>query len=193
MAPLGRSYTIYIRPYDIGDRVIIGNPGSPMDTTHFIVTEIWLTYTRLVDAATGRSHIMMNHILRRLDVCNLNRSKAATYYLDVQVPASTSVVKIAELIDAVRTFILETSNEWSAANAAVDSAQYDQGMMVINFEMTSAHKAHEIGPWWQSRSKVILFIHEYMLNSGMEYIKPPQPLFSATPMGGNRRGGASTS
>mmetsp|Transcript_693 Transcript_693/g.1805 ORF Transcript_693/g.1805 Transcript_693/m.1805 type:complete len:837 (-) Transcript_693:169-2679(-) len=179
----GALFAVYIRPYDIGDRVVLGQPGAELASTQYIVTEIWLTYCRLVDAVTGKSHVMMNHILRKLDVVNLNRSASATYVLLVEVPASTSVMRISELIDAVRTYITEASSDWTGASAAVDSASYSKGYLTLEFGLNSAHAAHEVGAYWKARSQVMLFIHEYMLAAGIEYTQPPQPLVAMTPGG----------
>ncbi|KAJ1625661.1 hypothetical protein T492DRAFT_843760 [Pavlovales sp. CCMP2436] len=98
-------YVLVVRPYDIGDRIVIADIGRPpTGFEQLIVSEIGLTCTRVI-CWNGEQHNLMNHIIRKQGVINFHRSGQAIVSHRLELPSSMACNKISELIDAISELI----------------------------------------------------------------------------------------
>lgn len=137
---------LVVRPYDIGDRIVIVDPGRPPEGFEtLIVSEINLTCTRVI-CWNGEQHTLMNHIIRRHGVINMHRSGAALVVHKLELPASISSSKISELIDAVRAYVASQPADWvRVASASIVEPHYQQAYLEVHILCQSAHKRCDEG------------------------------------------------
>jgi small-conductance mechanosensitive channel len=171
----GILFVLGARPYDIGDRIIINDPGTAgSNREHFVVMEIGLLSTHML-ALTGEQHTIQNFITRRLSVINLHRSKNAVITITVQLPSRTPGNKVSELIEVVRSYVSQAPSDWvSVCSSAISPPDYRAGVIEVNLYLLSVHRRLMDEHIEAARSKLYLFIHVYMLASGMEHVQPRQ-------------------
>lgn len=189
----GILFVLAARPYDIGDRIVVNDPGTMgLGREQFTVVDIGLISTRLL-SLNGEMHVLQNFITRRLSVINIQRSRNPIVPMVVQMPTRTTGSQVSELIEAVRTYIAATPTDWiTLANAFIDSPDYKAGVIVVNLFPLSAYAHARDDLLDQSRSRLYMFVHVYMQSAGMEYVQPRmEVLHAALPPGGmSRRGSA---
>jgi hypothetical protein len=171
----GIVFVLASRPYDIGDRIVINDPGTNGSTREqFTVLEIGLLSTRVVSGG-GEQHSIQNFVTRRLSIINLHRSRNPVFAISVQLPARTPGAQISELIEVVRSYIAQRSSDWLAlAGSSIEPPDYRQGVIELNLFCQSAHKKYVDDLIDSAKSSLYLFIHVYMQAAGMEYLQPRQ-------------------
>ena len=107
----GAIYALYHRPFDIGDRVTLAQPGCNPVLYPMLVKEIDGLRTHFITASCELL-LVENHALRTMSVVNLSRSPAMCLRVPVQVPASTPASQMTDLVDAVKQYCAEAVVDW---------------------------------------------------------------------------------
>jgi len=171
----GAIFVLYVRPYDIGDKVFISPPGGGKHVWSLVVSEISVLSTRFL-MSDGESHIIMNHELRKRSLINLNRSLPPCMSLEVQLPVSTTHDKVTAFIDCVRAYCAETPHEWASGYAAIASVDYEKGLLRMLVTVTSSIPRADEAAIETAVSRLFLFLHTYLQAEGISYAKPVQPV-----------------
>jgi small-conductance mechanosensitive channel len=167
-------FAYIIRPYDIGDRVTIAAPGEAPVLFSMVVKDVFLMRSHFY-ACNGDSLMISNSSLRRMGITNLTRSGPMTMLVEVMVPASTLAAKMNELSDAIINYCT-SSNEWAHAELQYASTHFDAGHMMLRIWCESCYAAHDVGPMYGAKSRLLLFCHAYMQSAGIEYLQPILPV-----------------
>lgn len=134
----GALLVFYSRPYDIGDRVVIAQPGGLKSGTSLVVSEIHLLSTRFV-SWDGEQMTMSNYILRRLNIVNYTRSAPFYVSMELQLPTTTTHDKVTELIDCIRAYCSETPQDWASGYGTITNVDYERGILRMMVFCLSAH------------------------------------------------------
>ncbi|KAL1520951.1 hypothetical protein AB1Y20_022510 [Prymnesium parvum] len=167
----GALYVLLTRPFDIGDRITISDPGKPPILYSIIVKNIELNRTYFLTSNGELLHIE-NHILRSMSMVNLTRSGPFTLMFQIQVPHVTPTAKITELVDGIKQYVAEKSTDWSHVDLLFSKSDFATGHLVLDIWATSTHPAHEVTLVYSARSSFFLFIHTYMQAANIEYVRP---------------------
>mmetsp|Transcript_11718 Transcript_11718/g.27754 ORF Transcript_11718/g.27754 Transcript_11718/m.27754 type:complete len:569 (+) Transcript_11718:1000-2706(+) len=178
----GIMYVLVVRPYDIGDRIVIADIGRPpTGFEQLIVSEIGLTCTRVI-CWNGEQHNLMNHIIRKQGVINFHRSGQAIVSHRLELPSSMACNKISELIDAVRAYVAGQPHDYVRVEAAfIVEPRYQLALLDVQIDVQSAHKRNEDGLICVAKSNLFLFVHAYLQASGVEYTRAPYPPLRVSP------------
>ncbi|KAL1499011.1 hypothetical protein AB1Y20_013528 [Prymnesium parvum] len=171
----GAIYTLVFRQFDIGDRVVISNPGSEPRLGSLIVKKIDAVRTHFL-TAMGELLIIENHILRGMCITNLSRSGMGTVKVSIQVPVVTPASKITELADGIKQYCLEKDADWNGVKfffSGIDSAT---GHLTMDIAATSKHRASDALQIDTAKSELQLFVHAFMQSANIEYVKPVTPV-----------------
>jgi len=173
----GAVYAMFTRPFDIGDRVTLSQPGCDPVLYPLLVREIDGLRTHFITASCELL-LVENHALRALSVVNLSRSPATCLRVPVQVPVSTPASQMTGLVDAVQQYCAEAVVDWlpGGVEAQFASTDFAQGHMNLNLWVTCRHPPADVNAVYGARSALLLFVHAYMESSGIEYIKPLAPI-----------------
>mmetsp|Transcript_28815 Transcript_28815/g.84462 ORF Transcript_28815/g.84462 Transcript_28815/m.84462 type:complete len:797 (-) Transcript_28815:100-2490(-) len=171
----GILYVLSVRPYDIGDRILICNPGfSGAGAENFTVADIGLLSTRLV-SWQGEEHVICNFLTRKLAVINLNRSRTPHVVMEFQVPASTPGAKVSELIDSIRAYVGQAPQDWVTVEFAnIGVADMKTGLIKVTIGLLTTHGRLEDGLIDSAKTRIYMFVHVYMQQAGIEYVQPAQ-------------------
>jgi len=167
---------LVVRPYDIGDRIVITDIGRPpTGYEQLIVSEISLTCTRVI-CWNGEQHNLMNHIIRKQGVINFHRSGQAIVSHRFELPSGMACCKISELIDAVRAYVAEQPQDYVRVEAAfIVEPRYQLALLNVQIDVLSAHNRNEDGLICIAKSNLFLFVHAYLQAAGVEYTRAPYP------------------
>jgi len=171
----GAIYTLLLRPFDIGDRVIISQPGQQPTLYSLIVKEIDVVRTHFL-TANGELLLIENHMLRNMSITNLSRSGETTLLVQVQVPVATPHSKITELVDSIKQYCSEKDADWIAVEPIFSSTDFSAGHINLDIWVTCRHPAQDVLLIYGAKSSLLLFIHAYMQSASIEYIKPLVPM-----------------
>ena len=127
----GATYALVVRPYDIGDRITLSQPGSKASLYSLVVKDIDLMRTTLI-TSNGETLLLENHMLRNLCITNLTRSGEVTLFFQIQVPVSTSTSKITELVDSIRQYVAEKDTEWESVHLMFSATDFEAGHIVLD-------------------------------------------------------------
>lgn len=168
------------RPYDIGDRIIVNDPGTPgAGREPFTVADIGLLSTRVM-TLNGQEHILQNFVTRKLSVINVQRSRNPVIPMVIQMPSRTPGNQISELIEVVRAYVAATPTDWvTLASSFISSPDYKNGVIEVNLFPLSAHKLNRDELLDAARTRLYLFVHVYMQSAGMEYVQPRQDVHAS--------------
>lgn len=167
------------RPYDIGDRIIVTNPGQgDAGCEQLAVSDIGLLSTRVI-SLSGQEHVLQNFITRRLGVINLHRSRAPSVGIHVQLPARTPPNQITELLDTIEMYAAATPQDWVKVQASsLSQPNYQAGVVKISVFLLSAFKPFRDDLVDQARTKLYMFLHAYMLSANIEFVQPKQQVLT---------------
>lgn len=171
----GAVHTLFFRPFDIGDRVTISQPGADAVLYSLIVKDIDVVRTSFL-TSNGELLLIENHILRNLSMVNLSRSGPLTLKITIQVPTATPASKMTGLVDAIQLYVAEKSTDWIGVDPLFSSTDFAAGHINLDIWATCRHPAADVGAIYTSKSFLLLFIHSYMQSANIEYIKPLVPL-----------------
>lgn len=175
----GATYTLLVRPYDIGDRVTISASGTDPTMYSLVVKHIDLMRTHFI-TSNGQTLVMQNHEVRSLSVVNLNRSGPTTLLVLLQVPSATPSAKMTELVDSIRTYVAEKDGEWSNVDLMFSRIDFKNGYVELQVWAESVFPAHEVVSIYSARSRLLLFVHAYMQTANIEYTMPVLPIRNTT-------------
>lgn len=167
-------FVYVIRPYDIGDRVCLSEPGQSPVLFSLIVKDIFLMRTHFL-TCNGESMMMNNSTLKGMALTNLSRSGKLTLHFELMVPVATPSAKINELMDAIKSYVQEKSCDWSAVGMMFSAHIMDRGHLLLNIWPTSVYAAHECSAIYSAKSRLLLFCHAYMQSADIEYLFPVLP------------------
>ena len=171
----GALYVLMVRPYDIGDRIKLSQPGRTAELNSLIIKDIGLLRTHLI-TSNGELLFIDNAIMRTMTVTNLTRSGPQTLLVQVQVPQTTPAAKLTELVDSIRQYVAEKSGDWSGVDVMFSDTNFEAGHLVVDIWMDCVHPAHEPLTVFGAKSSFLLFLHAYMQSASIEYIKPILPV-----------------
>merc|ERR1712195_261443 len=112
---------LLLRPFDIGDRVVISQPGM-------------------------QPPLIENHLLRNMSVTNLSRSGELTLTVQVQVPSATPSQKVTELADAIRMYCNEREADWIGVDLLFSSTDFSSGHLNLDILALSRHLHRQSHP-----------------------------------------------
>lgn len=171
----GALYVLMVRPYDIGDRVKLSQPGRASELYSLVIKDIGLLRTHLI-TSNGELLFIDNAIMRTMTVTNLTRSGPQTLLVQVQVPQTTPAAKMTELVDSIRQYVAEKSGDWSGVDIMFSDTNFEAGHLVVDCWMECVHPAHEPITVFGAKSSFLLFLHAYMQSASIEYVKPVLPV-----------------
>ncbi|KAL1520950.1 hypothetical protein AB1Y20_022509 [Prymnesium parvum] len=171
----GAIYTLLFRPFDIGDRVVISQPGSAPVLYSLIVKQIDVVRTHFL-TSNGELLYYENHLLRNMCITNLSRSGQLCLMIRVQVPAATPALKVTELADSIRMYCSEKEADWMAVDLIFSGTDFSAGHLNLDVWATCRHPAADVGMVYGAKSSLLLFMHAYMQSANIEYIKPLMPV-----------------
>ena len=172
----GASYVLLVRPYDIGDRILVCDPAKPpSDLGSLVVKDISLFRTTFL-TTEAKMVFIDNHALLDKSIMNLTRSPPTCMCMKMKLPHATPAAKITELIDSIRQYIQDTSTDWSSVDILIASTDLEAGHLAMEIWATSAFPAQQVFSMSKARSALFLFIHAYMQSAGIEYIMPLVPI-----------------
>ena len=171
----GALYVLMVRPYDIGDRVKLSQPGRAAELYSLVIKDIGLLRTHLI-TSNGELLFIDNAIMRTMTVTNLTRSGPQTLLVQVQVPQTTPAAKLTELVDSIRQYVAEKSGDWSGVDIMFSDTNFEAGHLVVDIWMECIHPAHEPVTVFGAKSSFLLFLHAYMQSASIEYVKPILPV-----------------
>lgn len=103
------------RPYDIGDRIALSNPDTPLSTdgsaTWFVQT-VGLFSTTVRFAATNEVATLANGSLASSRVINAKRSPQANVYVYMKFSVDVPYSKVMIFKRCVESFVKERPREW---------------------------------------------------------------------------------
>ena len=105
----GAVYTLFLRPFDIGDRIVLSKPGEMPVLFSLLVREIDVARTHFL-TTSGELLLIENHVLRDMSMVNLSRSGPLKIYLQIKVSVTTLASKMTELVDSVKLYAAEKGN-----------------------------------------------------------------------------------
>ncbi|KAJ1623996.1 hypothetical protein T492DRAFT_882696 [Pavlovales sp. CCMP2436] len=153
----GFVYVTLSRPFDIGDRILICNPGNKEGFEQYHATTI------------------QNFVVRKFAVVNLQRSKAQTVSLKLQVPARTGGERILQFLDAVQGHVTSSPQDWVCMQGSnIGRPDYVNGVIDVSVYVLSAHAFVRGDLSDHAKSRLLLFVHVYMQATGLQYCRPTQ-------------------
>jgi len=141
----GFFFAYVTRPYDVGDRVALANPGAPSQMMSLIVQDIYLLRTLFL-TSNGESMMLSNSVIKNMQLTNYARSGKITLLVQLTVPIATSSAKVTELLDAISDFVREKPTDWSNVNLMFTDAVLDKGHLILNIWLTSVYQVHASPP-----------------------------------------------
>jgi small-conductance mechanosensitive channel len=122
------------RPYDIGDRVSIGDATTPIGIngqSGWIVEKVNLYSTTLRFGATREVATMTNGLLAGTRIINLQRSKKAFAYINLKFGIDVTNANIDILKNDVKEYVDARPREWvSLAGFRMTEIQADLGYVL---------------------------------------------------------------
>jgi len=171
----GALYSLFLRPFDIGDRITISKPGEKAVLYSLLVREIGIARTHFLTVNGELLHIE-NHVLRDMSMVNLSRSGPLTLLVEIKVSITTPASKMTELVDSIKLFAAEKESDWTAIDAIFSDTNFDAGYLSLSIWASSKHAAAEVGLVNSAKSLLILFIHAYMQSANIESVQPLVPV-----------------
>ncbi|KAJ1623997.1 hypothetical protein T492DRAFT_912166 [Pavlovales sp. CCMP2436] len=168
----GFAYVLFARPYDVGDRVVITDPGRPRKGYEtLIVAEVGLLSTRAY-TMQGYLHSIQNFTVRNMSVINISRSRNPGLQVKVVLPIATPGPQILLLQSAVAAYVAQAPEDFSSCSSTISTLDHEQACIGLEINVQSVHAAKLEGLHVASKSKLHLFIHAYMSAAGIEYKRP---------------------
>jgi len=171
----GALYVLLVRPYDIGDRITLSQPGRAAELYSLVVKGIGLLRTRFL-TSHGELLYIDNAILRTMTLTNLTRSGPLTLCVPIDLPLSMPAAKLTELIDSIRKYVEEKSSDWSGVDVLFSATDFEVGRLVVHVWLNCVHPADEPAAVFGAKSSFLLFVHAYTQSASIEYLKPTVPV-----------------
>jgi small-conductance mechanosensitive channel len=171
----GAIYTLFLRPFDIGDRITISQPGQKPILFSLLVREIDVIRTHFL-TTSGELLLIENHILRDMSIVNLSRSGPLTLLIEVKVSVTTPPAKMTELVDGIKLYAAQKDSDWTGIEPLFSNTDFEAGHLNLDIWASSKHAAADVGLVNNAKSLLILFIHAYMHSANIEFIKPLVPV-----------------
>lgn len=180
----GAAFVLCTAPYDIGDRVMVSGVDTPPTVYPSYVERIG-AYSTTFRSSFGETFTIANWVLATKAVFNHARSPQPWLQLPVQLSLHTPPAEIEKLDAAIRHFCRLNTDRFT--DSATYFSQIDQkaGLIVMDIWVGCAISFQDFAAVYESRSKVYLFVHAYLCEANLLYVKPLQPLLqlrAAPPM-----------
>jgi hypothetical protein len=168
------------KPYDIGDRVHVGDVNQPTDPTGsdgWIVEKVDLYSTTMRLGATREVATVANGNLANSRIINMKRSEKAILYVYLKFGVDVPYIKIKEFKEAVMEFIKARPREWLAMTG-FRSTRIEADLGYIEYVVVAQHREswQQIVAVLNSRSAVSSFCLELQKEMNMKYVAPSLPV-----------------
>jgi len=182
----GMLFILLIRPFDIGDRILVCDPGDTGKAAEDVtVKEVGLLSTRLV-SWQGEEHVAQNFVLHKSTVINLTRSRPPAEGMTVQVPASTPHPQLRALMDAIVKFVNDNPGDWQPVPSAdLKCPDYASGVVEVTVFLASTHARTEDGLIDAARNRLAMFVNVYMASTGLDAEMPAAAVRAAVRWAGD--------
>eukprot|EP00633_Aureoumbra_lagunensis_P005405 CAMPEP_0197324560 /NCGR_PEP_ID=MMETSP0891-20130614/71176_1 /TAXON_ID=44058 ORGANISM="Aureoumbra lagunensis, Strain CCMP1510" /NCGR_SAMPLE_ID=MMETSP0891 /ASSEMBLY_ACC=CAM_ASM_000534 /LENGTH=423 /DNA_ID=CAMNT_0042817391 /DNA_START=909 /DNA_END=2177 /DNA_ORIENTATION=- len=127
----GMSYVLFTNPYDIGDRVIIGEVGSMATDFPMFVTSID-PYTTTFRTSFGEIITVANYILSQKSILNHGRSVNPSLRCTLKLSMRTPPAEISKLCGALKQFGKVHKSDWTDIGLYFSAIQHDLGALVLD-------------------------------------------------------------
>jgi len=176
---LGCSYILFTAPYDIGDRLLLAQPSQQtwmiLPLTVFKIGAV----TTQFKSVYGETLTLANAELSRLAIINHSRSPNPFMQINLHLSTATPAKLIKQFVGGIRYYVNTHAEEWVAANIFFVDLKTQNNALVLDCWFGSTSHYHNWNCLFQSRSKLISFIHCYAQNLGIVFIQPIVPISSA--------------
>ncbi|KAJ1453523.1 hypothetical protein M885DRAFT_523971 [Pelagophyceae sp. CCMP2097] len=175
----GVSYVLFTASYDIGDRVIVKeirdvDAGAPPLTVQAIGPMMTTFVTSF-----GETVSVANHLLAQMAVLNHTRSPSPFLRVSISLATRTSPHEVSKLYEALKQYVRDHRSEWNVAYLYWSAVNHEKGEILLDAWMGAASPYHDWDSVWGAKSRVHVFLHAYIYEAGLHFVKPTQPFAGA--------------
>jgi len=163
---------LFIRPFDVGDKVTFGLPGS---APSFLVYRMGLFRTVMFQT-NGKFYSIPNADLLNNKIQNLHRSGAFTHEFTLSIGIDTPPKTLVDFKRAIETYLKENSDDFNPKNCTI----YIDGILDMNKVTVGFWIELRSVPWYQwvaaqqIKLELMLFIQRTAKHMGISYQQVPQ-------------------
>mmetsp|Transcript_86480 Transcript_86480/g.244334 ORF Transcript_86480/g.244334 Transcript_86480/m.244334 type:complete len:164 (-) Transcript_86480:722-1213(-) len=139
----------------------------------------------------GEQIVVLNSIISTKSVCNHSRSPSPWLKITVELPTRTRPPDVAKFVGAVQKFINDRENDWTSVFIFITGFDADRATMKLDVWLGATNPYQEWNALYSSRSRVLLFIHAYIVEAGHHIVRPAQPLCALDDVGSEVASGLS--
>ena len=173
---VGVCFVIFSAPYDIGDRIMVARHEQQ---TYFILPLTVFQIgpvTTLFKSVWGETLTMHNAELAKLVVVNHSRSPNPFMQVNLFLSTETPAKRVKQFTGGIRHYVNSHPDEWIAANIFFVELRTQDNALILDCWFGSTFHYHNWNALFQSRSKLLSFIHVYGQAMGLKFVKPVYPL-----------------
>jgi len=175
----GVSYVLFTAPYDIGDRVIVKeirdvDAGAPPLTVQAIGPMMTTFVTSF-----GETVSVANHLLATKALINHTRSPSPFLRVSISLATRTAPAEVSKLYEALKQYVRDHRGEWNVAYLYWSAVNHEKGEILLDAWMGAANPYHDWDSVYGAKSRVHVWLHQYIYEAGLHFVKPTQPYAGA--------------
>jgi Mechanosensitive ion channel len=177
----GILFVLLRKPYDIGDRVNVGDPASPSHAfggdSNWIVEKVDLYTTTARLGVTRELATFSNGSLANMRIVNLNRSDKPNVTLNLKISVDSSLEHRESFKRQITAFIKERPRQWSkVVDFRCTGMENDLGYIEYALVLQHRERWQNVGAILASRGEVYNHAVELLKELDMKYTAPYVPV-----------------
>lgn len=169
------------RPYDIGDRINIGEPASRSDScggdSSWVVEKVDLYTTTARLGTTREMATFSNGSLANMRIMNLNRSDKPNVFLHLKFSMDSTLEQRLAFKRRITTFIKERPRQWSkVVDFRSNRVETDLGYVEYTLILQHRERWQNVSAILASRGEVFNHAVELQKELNMKYSAPHVPV-----------------
>lgn len=167
----GAYFLFVTKPFNVGDRILPGNPSTAKDMYIVMAIDLMTTTAR---TNTNKLVILPNYALASQNLINYNRLPHATVVIDLDIAAKTPQMKLLEFETKLKKFLRQNRDKWRPSSYCMFKEQLvNVNQLTIQLWIQSQYSWQEGLNLWTARSELMDHVRESFLALGVSYVQAP--------------------
>ena len=133
----------------------------------------------------GEQIVVLNSVLSTKSVCNHSRSPSPWLKISIELSTRTCPPDFSKFVGALEKFIIDRENDWTSVFIFITGFNANRASIKLDAWLGARNPYAEWNALYSARSRVLLFIHAYIVEAGLHMVQPAQPLCAlGTEVGG---------
>jgi small-conductance mechanosensitive channel len=120
-----------------------------------------------------------NHLLAQKMLINHTRSPNPFLRVTISLATRTEPFEISKLSEALKQYVRDNRGDWHVAYLFFSAVKHEKGEIVLDAWMGCANSYHDWASVYGAKSRVHVWLHAYIYEAGLHFVKPTQPFAGA--------------